>query len=99
MESDHQPFSQRAQASVDVAVSVTYTKNLSEATHMEHVQLSLLPCTKGPGLTAVQERAQDTGSIDLDLGMCHQLLIEPYSFCESREHGSCFANAFIQLDI
>ena len=66
---------------------------------MERVQLPLLSCTKGPGLTAVQECAQDTGSIDLDLGICRQLLIEPYSLCESREHGSCFANAFIQLDI
>ena len=58
---------------------------------MEGVQLRLLPCTKGPGLTAVQECAQDTGSLDLDLGICHQL-------CESREHGSCFPNAFIQLE-
>ena len=66
---------------------------------MDSVQLPLLPCTKGPGLPAVQECAQDTGSIDLDLGIYHQLLIKPYSLCESREHGSCFANAFIQLDI
>ena len=66
---------------------------------MECVQLPLLPCTKGPGLTAVQKCALDTGSIDLDLGMCCQFLIEPYSLCESREHGGCFANAFIQLDI
>ena len=66
---------------------------------MEHVQLPLLPCTKGPGLAAVQECAQDTGSIDLDLGLCRQLLIEPDSLCESREHNSCFANVFIQLDI
>ena len=36
---------------------------------MEHVQLPLLSCTKGPGLNAVQECAQDTGSIDLDLGI------------------------------
>ena len=60
---------------------------------MEGVQLPLLPGTKCPGLTAVQECAQDTGSIDLHLGMCRQLLIEPCSLCESREHGSCFANA------
>ena len=66
---------------------------------MERVQLPLLPCTKGPGFTAVQMCAQDTGSVDLDLGMCHQLLIEPYSLCESGEHGSCFANVFIQLKI
>ena len=66
---------------------------------MERVQLPLPPCTKGPRLTEVQECAQDTGSIDLDLGICCQLLIKPYSLCESRERGSCFANAFIQLDI
>ena len=66
---------------------------------MEGVQLPLLTCTKGRGLTAVQECAQDTGSVDLGLSMCCQFLIEPYSLCESREHGGCFANAFIQLDI
>ena len=42
---------------------------------MEGVQLPLLLCTKGPGLTAVQECPQDTGSIDLDLGLCRQLLL------------------------
>ena len=61
---------------------------------MERVQLPLLPCTKGPGLTAVQECAQDTGSINLDLGLCCQLLIKPCSLREFREHGGCFANAF-----
>ena len=35
---------------------------------MECVQLPLLPCTKDPGLTAVQECAEDTQPIDLDLG-------------------------------
>ena len=75
------------------------TKNALETMHMERVQLPLLPCTKGPGLTAVQECTQDTSSIDLDLGICHQLLIKPYSLCESTEHGSCFASTFIQLDI
>ena len=63
---------------------------------MEGVQLPLLPGTKGAGLTAVQECAQDTGSIDLDLGMCCQL-IEPYSLWESREHGSCFAMKYKYL--
>ena len=72
---------------------------MSEATHMEGVQLPLLPCTKGPGLTSVQECAQDTGAIDMDLDICCQLLIELYSLCESREHGSCFASVFIQLHI
>ena len=46
---------------------------MSEATYMERIQLSLLPGMKGPGLTTVQECAQDTGSIDLDLGICRQL--------------------------
>ena len=45
---------------------------------MEGIQLPLLPCTKGPGLTPVQECTQGTGSIDLDLSICHQLLIKPY---------------------
>ena len=66
---------------------------------MERVQLPRLLCTKGPGLTAVQECAEDAGFIDLDISICRQLLIKPYSLCESKEHGSCFANAFIQLDI
>ena len=56
---------------------------MSEATHMEGVKLPLLPCINRTGLTAVQECAQDTGSIDLDLGVYCQLLIEPYSLCES----------------
>ena len=60
---------------------------MSEAMHMERVQLPLLPCTKGPGLTAVQDCAQDTGSIDLDLGLCCQLLIKPYSLDSQREYG------------
>ena len=72
---------------------------MSEKTHMDRVQLPLLPCTKGPGLTEVQECTQDTGSMDLDLGICRQLLIKPYSLCASTEHGGCFANEFIQLDI
>ena len=36
---------------------------------MECVQLPLLPCMKSPGLTAGQECAEGTGSIDLDLGI------------------------------
>ena len=32
---------------------------------MEHVQIPLLPCTKGSGLTEVQECTQDIGSKDL----------------------------------
>ena len=66
---------------------------------MECVQLPLLPFIKHPGLTAVQKCIQDTGSIDVDLGLCRQLLIESYALCKSREHGGCFANVFIQLDI
>ena len=72
---------------------------MSKTTHMERVQIPLLPCIKGPGLTAVQECTQYTSSIALDLAICRQRLIQPYSLCESREHGSCFADAFIQLNI
>ena len=45
---------------------------------MKHVQLLVLPCTKGPGLTAVQECTRGTGCIDLNLSICRQLLIKPY---------------------
>ena len=65
---------------------------------MERVQLPLLLCTKGLGLTAVQACTQDTGSIDLDLGISRQL-IKLYCLCDSKELGSRFANAFIQLNI
>ena len=67
--------------------------------HMEHIQLPLLPYTKGPGLTAVQECTQDTGSMDLDLGICRQLLIKSYSLCDSREHGICFANVQVMSNL
>ena len=56
---------------------------------MERVQLPLLPCTKGPGLTAVQECAQDAGSVDLDLGTVHGFFphqgSEPY-IAQSASH-------------
>ena len=48
---------------------------------MERVQLPLLPGTKGPGLTAVQEYAQDTVSIDLvyvvSFLLSHTLFVSP----------------------
>ena len=54
---------------------------------MEGVQLPLLPCMKGPGLTAVQECAQDTGSIHLDLQSTeHYLQLAQLHYNTCREY-------------
>ena len=45
---------------------------------MESVKLLLLSCVKNPGLAAVQQRAQNASSVDLDLGIFRQLLVGPY---------------------
>ena len=49
---------------------------------MESVKLLLLSCVKNPGLTAVQQRAQNASSVDLDLGIFRQLLVGPYSLSQ-----------------
>ena len=38
-----------------------------------------LPGVKSPGLAAVQKSAQDVCSVDLDLCVFHQFVVEPYS--------------------
>ena len=40
---------------------------------MESVKLLLLSRVKNPGLAAVQQRAQNASSVDLDLGIFRQL--------------------------
>ena len=49
---------------------------------MESVKLLLLSCVKNPGLAAVQQRAQNASSVDLDLGIFRQLLVGPYSLSQ-----------------
>ena len=46
---------------------------------MESVKLPLLSYEKSPGLSAVQQCAQNTGSVDLDLVIFRKLLVGPYS--------------------
>ena len=44
-----------------------------------------------PGLAAVQQRAQNALSVDLDLGIFRQLLVGPYSLGQNAD-GSSFLN-------
>ena len=46
---------------------------------METVKLPLLSYEKSPGLSAVQQCAQSTGSVELNLVIFRQLLVGPYS--------------------
>ena len=55
---------------------------------MESVKLLLLSCVKNPGLAAVQQRAQNASSVDLDLGIFRQLLVGQYSALSQLGNGS-----------
>ena len=68
---------------------VEYALNTS---HVESVKLLFLSYKrKSPGLVAAQHRAQNAGSVDLDLGTFRQLLVRPYSQGAARlkAGGSC----------
>ena len=62
---------------------------------MESVKLLLLSCVKNPGLTAVQQRAQNASSVDLDLGIFRQLLVGPYSLSQLGNCSSSLADALV----
>ena len=47
----------------------------------------------GQGLTAVQQRAQNIGSVDLDFGILRQLLVGPYSLGQAGNGSSSLADA------
>ena len=55
---------------------------------MESVKLLLLSFVKNPGLAAVQQRAQNASSVDLDLGIFRQLLVGQYSALSQLGNGS-----------
>ena len=54
-----------------------------ETVHVECIELLFLLDSQGPGLTAVQESAENAGSVDLDFGVLGQLGVGPYSLCQS----------------
>ena len=54
---------------------------------MENVKLPLLSYEKSPGLSAVQQCAQNTGSVDLDL-------LGPYSLGQAGNGSDCLALLF-----
>ena len=62
---------------------------------MESVKLLLLSCVKNPGLTAVQQRAQNASSVDLDLGIFRQLLVGPYSLSQLGNGSNSLADALV----
>ena len=55
---------------------------------MKSVKLLLLSCVKNPGLTTVQQRAQNASFVDLDLGIFRQLLVGQYSALSQLGNGS-----------
>ena len=46
---------------------------------MECIELLFLSGSQGPGLAAVQEGAEDAGSLDMDFGVLTQLAVGPHS--------------------
>ena len=62
---------------------------------MESVKLPLLSCVKNPGLAAVQQRAQNASSVDLDLGIFRQLLVGPYSLSQLGNGSRSLADALV----
>ena len=53
----------------------------TETAHLERIKLLFLLGSEGPGLAAVQESAEGTGSVVLDFGVLSQLVVGPYSLC------------------
>lgn len=48
----------------------------SETAYVESAKVPLLSYVKSPGLAAVQQRAQNPGSVDLDIGTFRHLLFD-----------------------
>ena len=57
----------------------------TETAHVERIKLLFLSGSQGPGLTAIQENAEGTGSVDLDFGVFNHLLLGSYSLCQPSE--------------
>ena len=55
--------------------------------------------SQGPGLIALQEGAEGTGSVDLDFCVLSQLVFGPYSLCQTGHGRSCFADALVDLHV
>ena len=69
-------------------------EHAAETAHVESVKLPLLSYEKSPGLSAVQQYAQNTGSVDPDLVIFRQLLVRPYSLGQAGNGSGCFALLF-----
>ena len=74
-------------------------QNASEFAHVNSIELLLLSGTQCPVLTAMQERAHDVGSVDLDPCVLSQLAVVPCFLCQSGHGGSCLADAPVEVCI
>ena len=72
-------------------------QNASDAEHMKSIELSPLSGTQCPGLAAIQEGAQDAGSVDLDLCVHGQFAAVPCFLCQSGHGASCLAELPVEL--
>ena len=71
----------------------------TETAHVERIKLLFLSGSQGPGLSLIQESAEGTGSADLDFGVLSQLVVGPYSLCQTGHGRSCFTNALVDLHV
>ena len=71
----------------------------TETVHVECMKLLFLLGSQGPELIAIQEGAEGTGSVDLDFGVLSQLVISPFSLCQTGHGRSCFADALVDLHV
>ena len=74
-------------------------QNATETAHVERIELLFLSGSQGPGLAAIQEGTEGTGSVDLDFGVLSQLAVGPYSLCQTGHGHSCFVNVVVDLHV
>ena len=66
---------------------------------MERIKLLFLSGSQGPGLSVIQESAEGTGSADLDFRVLSQLVVGPYSLCQTGHGRNYFTNALVDLHV
>ena len=66
---------------------------------MKHIQPFLLMCMHRPRLTSVKQSADYTGFIYIEFGMILNLIVGPYTFCETEECRGSLSNSLIEFTI
>ena len=70
-----------------------------KAAHVECAESFFLPGAQGPGLTAVQKSAEDTGSVYYHLSVGCQFAVLLCSLCQSIEEGGRSTNSPVDLSV